>query len=118
MHTREDRLEVLKNKKVLKNLGTQKIYINEDLTKKEREIQARIRARGRQEKDNGFNTIIAYQKLIIGEEVWKWDHNQNTLVKSNEKRRSPTIKNVQETNLSHTIINFKNNLSEPYSKAP
>uniref|UniRef100_A0A6P7GZV5 Uncharacterized protein LOC114342707 isoform X1 n=1 Tax=Diabrotica virgifera virgifera TaxID=50390 RepID=A0A6P7GZV5_DIAVI len=80
MENLTDKLSVLKNKGKLKNLQGQKVYIESDLTRKEREIQAKIRKMAKEEKDKGNTTKIGYMKLEINGKEWKWDHNNEKII--------------------------------------
>uniref|UniRef100_A0A6P7H9T7 Uncharacterized protein LOC114347967 n=1 Tax=Diabrotica virgifera virgifera TaxID=50390 RepID=A0A6P7H9T7_DIAVI len=80
MENLTDKLSVLKNKGKLKNLQGQKAYIESDLTRKEREIQAKIRKMAKEEKDKGNTTKIGYMKLEINGKEWKWDHNNEKII--------------------------------------
>uniref|UniRef100_A0A6P7FI00 Uncharacterized protein LOC114328141 n=1 Tax=Diabrotica virgifera virgifera TaxID=50390 RepID=A0A6P7FI00_DIAVI len=84
MENLTDKLSVLKNKGKLTNLQGQKVYIESDLTRKEREIQAKIRKMAKVEKDKGNNTKIGYMKLEINGKEWKWDHIMRKLYKFTE----------------------------------
>jgi hypothetical protein len=43
----------------------QDCYINDDMMKQEREIQATIRKHAREEKENGNAVKVGYQKIMI-----------------------------------------------------
>lgn len=68
-----DKIEVMKNKSKLRNLKDERIYINEDWSKEEREIQKTIRMVAKEEEKKGKTVKIGYRKLIIGNTEWKWD---------------------------------------------
>ena len=53
-----EKLEILKNKMKLKNTKYSKVYINSDLTKKEREIQKKIREVANIEKRTNQNVKV------------------------------------------------------------
>lgn len=63
------------------NLRDSKIYIDDDLTKREREIQQKIREKMRQEKNKGNNAVMGYKKLIVNGEKWIWSEQQMELRK-------------------------------------
>lgn len=69
----EVKREVMKNKIKLRNIQGNKIFINNDQTKQEREIDAQIRVRARTERSKGRRVRNGYQKLFIDEEEWKWN---------------------------------------------
>lgn len=77
MNTWEDKVEVLKSKKNLKDTD---IYIDNDLTKEERRIQAEIRALAKEEKSKGKSVKIGYQKLKINEQEFLWSKKDEGMV--------------------------------------
>ena len=55
----EDKMKILENKyKLKKDTGTEGIYINNDLTKQEREIQRQLRKMVKEEREKGRCKII------------------------------------------------------------
>lgn len=77
----QDKIEVLKNKSKLKNIEVQKsVYINSDLTTKEREIQSKIRKIAAGERKAGKTATTGYQKLITNGQLWKWNEKEDKLV--------------------------------------
>lgn len=79
-----DKLNILKHKKDLRKL-TDRIYINTDLTKREREIQKELQKLASEERRNGNTVKIGYKKLIINDEEWSWDEEGGKL----QKPRTP-----------------------------
>ncbi|KAL3283727.1 hypothetical protein HHI36_024207 [Cryptolaemus montrouzieri] len=73
------------NKNKLGRLVGEKIYINDDLSKKDREIQGHIRGIASAEKKEGKNVKIGYRKLFIEGEKWVWNDNQTRLVKEADR---------------------------------
>lgn len=69
----EKKREVMVNRKNLK--GTN-IFIDDDLTKKEREIQKKIRERAEEERKKGNKVKIGYQKLEVNGAWLKWQEDQ------------------------------------------
>uniref|UniRef100_A0A6P7GZJ8 Uncharacterized protein PF11_0207-like n=1 Tax=Diabrotica virgifera virgifera TaxID=50390 RepID=A0A6P7GZJ8_DIAVI len=53
LEDQEDKIKVMKNKSKLKNYKEEKVYINNDTTMREREIQKTIRMIAREERDKG-----------------------------------------------------------------
>lgn len=74
----EDKIKVMKNKSKLKGQNT---YINDDLTKTERNIQKKIAARAKEEREKGNSTKIGYKKVKINESWWYWE--KEALIKKN-----------------------------------
>jgi hypothetical protein len=68
----DDKAKVMKNKNKLRS-NKEQIFINDDMSKKERIIQGKIRRRAQEEKRKGHSVKIGFLKLIINDEVWKWD---------------------------------------------
>ena len=58
----EDKIVIMKNKNKLK--GTE-IYIDDGLTKQEREIQGTLRMRAKEERETGNEARVVYQKRMI-----------------------------------------------------
>ncbi|KAJ8956684.1 hypothetical protein NQ318_014039 [Aromia moschata] len=83
--SKDDKNTVMQNKSKLKNMQD-KVYINDDLSKKEREIQTRLRKIAKEERDKGNSVKVGFQKLIIDQQVWKWN-------RENEKLEILTTKN-------------------------
>lgn len=71
-----DKIDIMNNKNKLKG---QKIYIDHDYTKEERKIQAIIRNKAMEEKNNGKQVKIYSNKLIVNGIVYKWDGNKEKL---------------------------------------
>ena len=65
----EDKIAIMKNKNKLQ--GTD-IYIDDDLTKQEREIQRTLRMRAREEREKGNEARVGYQKLMINNNWVNW----------------------------------------------
>lgn len=73
----EEKMDIMKNKNKLRESN---VYINNDLTKKERAIQAEIRNIAKQEKENGNKTKIGYQKLLLNGKRLVWNKREGRLV--------------------------------------
>lgn len=74
--SREDKMLIMKNKAKLK--GTN-IYIDTDLTFKDRDIQSQIKVRKDAEKAAGKRVRMMYKKLIIDGVMYKWDEDREQL---------------------------------------
>lgn len=82
----QDKIGVLKNKSKLRSMEEQKnVFINNDLTVKEREIQSKIRKIAEEERKAGKAAKTGYQKLITNGQLWKWDERKDKLVMCNNK---------------------------------
>uniref|UniRef100_A0A6P7GQB1 Uncharacterized protein LOC114345469 n=1 Tax=Diabrotica virgifera virgifera TaxID=50390 RepID=A0A6P7GQB1_DIAVI len=85
LDSKYEKMKIMKNTYKLKELPN-RIYINDDLTKREREIQSKIRATAKEEKIKGKIAKVGYQKLILDNEVWKWNREREKLEKVNYNR--------------------------------
>jgi hypothetical protein len=72
-----DKLAILKEKGKLR--GTD-IFIDSELTRKEGEIQKKIRDAAKEQRIKGANVKIRYQKLEINGKIMKWDPTRQKLV--------------------------------------
>lgn len=72
---------IMKNKKKLRGSN---YYIDDDLTDAEQLIQKKIREIGKTEKSKGNKIIIAYQKIKIDEEWFRWDNETGKIIKHSE----------------------------------
>ncbi|KAL3268493.1 hypothetical protein HHI36_007604 [Cryptolaemus montrouzieri] len=73
MHSFESKLEIMKNKGKVRFLKENKIFINSDLTQKERKIEFDINEIAKNETEKGKRVGIGYQKLFINGVKWIWD---------------------------------------------
>ena len=64
-----DKIDILKKKSKLKGKDT---FIESDLTKQERDIQAAIRKKAKEEREKGNTVKIGYQKLQINGQWENW----------------------------------------------
>lgn len=80
--------KVMKNKSKLRLRIGERVYINDDMTKTEREIQGKIRKQAKEEKERGNNVKIGFMKLIVNNEVWKWDKYKSSLQKESSKQKN------------------------------
>lgn len=71
-----EKLNVLRNKK---NLKGEEIYIDSEMTAREREIQKHIRDIARNEKAQGKTAKVMFQKIEINGVMMKWDKKENAL---------------------------------------
>lgn len=74
--------KVIKGKYRLRKMTeTRKIYIDNDLTKIEREIQRKIHLEAKERRKEGLQVIVGYKKMKIGKEEWKWNESKDILEK-------------------------------------
>lgn len=50
----------------------QRIYINDDLTKKDQEEEKQLRYFAKEEKRKGQEVKIGYNKITVNGEEWRW----------------------------------------------
>lgn len=79
----EQKIAIMKAKWKLKNIPG-KIYIDDDLTPMERNIQRKLREIGRQERKKNHYVKVGYQKIKIDEKIYKWDFYSDTIKKVEE----------------------------------
>ncbi|KAK9719654.1 hypothetical protein QE152_g22501 [Popillia japonica] len=72
----EDKLSIMKSKNKLKGKN---VYIDNDYTRNESAAQAAIRKRAREERQNGNQVKVAYRKIMINGQWYKWDNDKNNL---------------------------------------
>ncbi|KAK9758999.1 hypothetical protein QE152_g331 [Popillia japonica] len=61
----EDKIKIMKNKSKLKEYTEEKVYINDDMTKEEREIQEKIRRKAKEERMKGKTVKIGFQNKEV-----------------------------------------------------
>lgn len=82
MENWEQKIKIMKGKyKLMKNEGTRKIYIDNDLTKNEREIQKKIYLEAKERRKDGWQVKVGYKKIKIGEDLWSWNERKGLLEK-------------------------------------
>ncbi|KAF2896668.1 hypothetical protein ILUMI_09506 [Ignelater luminosus] len=81
----EDKATIMKNKAKLKQIKEAKVYINDDLSVTEREKQKQIRRKANEEKGNGKDVKIGYNKVIVDRVEWRWGRTKGKLEKAQSK---------------------------------
>ena len=71
----EQKREIMNNKKNLKS----GIWIENDLTKEEREVQGKLRALAREEKEKGNKVKVGYRKIYIEDSMYRWNEKEKKL---------------------------------------
>lgn len=77
--SRTEKLKIMQNKKKLRLLQEDRIYINDDLTKEEMRIQREVRRKANEEKNKGKKTKVGYQKVTIDGKLWSWNKEKDML---------------------------------------
>lgn len=81
LRNEKDKELVMGNKFKLQRLKNERIYINNDMTKMEREKMKEIRRIAKQEKEKGKQVKIGYNKIEIDGIVWRWNSGMEKLEK-------------------------------------
>ena len=80
METLEAKRRVMRNRRLLKG---SRIYVDDDLTRSEREIHKKLGEQAKKEEAGGRKVKRGYMKLIIDGVCWKWDERRGKLEKQN-----------------------------------
>ena len=75
MKSMEEKIRVIKEKRKLEK----GIYIDDDLTRKEREVQQQIRRMAKARRENDEYLMIGYKKLKIEKRWYRWYENEERL---------------------------------------
>lgn len=81
MENWEEKIKILNSKSKLRLLKDKRIYINNDLTDREKEIQKQLREIEKKERNKGNSTKLGYRKLTINGIIWEWDERKQELIK-------------------------------------
>ena len=76
----EQKKEVMGKKKCLKGMEER---IEDDLTVKEREMQRRLKVIAEEERRKGKRVWVAYGRIDVEGEWWRWDKKRKVLVRGN-----------------------------------
>jgi hypothetical protein len=71
--------KVMKQKGKLREKNEEKIFIDNDLTKQERQIQKKLRIISKEEKREGKEVKVGYRKIIIERLQWRWNEERGRL---------------------------------------
>lgn len=82
----EDKLVLFKAANKIKN---KEIFVNSDLTLKEREIQRELRSIKKQEIEKGNKAAVGYQKIFINNTEYRWDPQGKKLINMTENIEDP-----------------------------
>lgn len=83
MENMKDKAEILRNKAKLRGKD---VFIDSDLTLKERKIQKQLREMAKIEKGKGAKVKVRYQKLIVDGKLMVWDEKTNILKEKSFER--------------------------------
>lgn len=65
----EEKMKIMRSKN---NLRGTDIYIDNDMTKKEREIQRKLRQIAKEEIEKGNKATVKYKKLVVNNKTYNW----------------------------------------------
>lgn len=85
LHKEDDKKQIMQNKRKLRDLKMEKIFIDNDLTKKEREKQKHIRLRAQEERRKGNDVKVGFNKISINGIEWRWNHSNTQLERKGSK---------------------------------
>jgi hypothetical protein len=78
----EQKKNIMLNKSKLNGRKGERMYIDDDFTKEERETQKKLRDIGqRRDRDRGKRVKIGYRKIQINWEWFRWDEREEKLKK-------------------------------------
>lgn len=77
LENKEDKIRIMKNKSKLRKLTGKTIYIDNDYTLKEQQIQKNIRGRAVEERQKGSQVRVGYQKMVVDGIEWKWNEEKS-----------------------------------------
>lgn len=81
----EGKLEILRSKHKLKQGADKRVFIGNDMTVHEREVQKKIRHVAEEEKRSGKVVKVGYQKIVIDGKRWIWNEKSQELEQAGEK---------------------------------
>ncbi|KAJ3652375.1 hypothetical protein Zmor_018348 [Zophobas morio] len=81
----QEKMLIIKNKK---NLKGRKEFIEDDMTSMERETQWKLRQIARENRAMRKTAKVMYQKIIIDGEDWKWNPEDEVLVREKTDERA------------------------------
>ncbi|XP_043587564.1 vicilin-like seed storage protein At2g18540 [Bombus pyrosoma] len=81
MKSREEKIRIMKGKSRL----VKGVYIDDDLTRKEREIQQQIRKEARTRREKGEHVRTGYMKLEMGNRWYRWNEKEERLMEERKR---------------------------------
>ncbi|KAF2887650.1 hypothetical protein ILUMI_18523, partial [Ignelater luminosus] len=94
---------IMKKKAKLKQIKERKVYINDDLSPIEREKQKQIGRKTNEEKGNGKDVNIGYNKVIIDRNIPRWEK---------KKKDKPMCKVMKKAKIDKAAISEKERISK------
>lgn len=85
LNNEEEKNEIMMNKAKLKNMTEEPIFINDDMTPKEREKQRQLRDFAKKERAAGKTVKMGYSRVIVDGEEWRWNRRAERIEKQVSK---------------------------------
>ncbi|XP_050511092.1 uncharacterized protein MCAP_0005-like [Diabrotica virgifera virgifera] len=85
LSTYGDKADIMKNKNKLRHIKGRKLFIDDDYTIQERKIQKQLREYANEQRQKGNVVKVKYQKIIINDEIWKWNMETGTIEKESNR---------------------------------
>jgi hypothetical protein len=79
------KIEIMKKKLCLRENENKRIFITNDLTKRERDIPGWIREEANAEKEKGNKVRIGYKKLTINKKISTWNSKTHQMEEQKEQ---------------------------------
>jgi len=79
----EQKRDIMSKKRELK----ERIFIDDDLTKKEREIQGHLKDKAKEEREKGNRVKIGYGKIMVNDKWYWWNAREKRLTEDRKIRR-------------------------------
>jgi hypothetical protein len=74
-----EKRKVMENKRKLREKKGKRMYIEDDMTKKERDTQKKLRTLAKEEREKGLRVKVGYKKIWIEGKGFRWDEENGKL---------------------------------------
>jgi hypothetical protein len=78
-----EKRKVMENKRKLREKKGKRVYIEDDMTKKERDTQKKLRTLAKEEREKGLPVKVGYKKIWIEGKGFRWDEENGKLHTAN-----------------------------------
>jgi hypothetical protein len=78
-----EKRKVMENKRKLREKKGKRVYIEDDMTKKERDTQKKVRTLAKEEREKGLRVKVGYKKIWIEGKGFRWDEENGKLHTAN-----------------------------------
>ncbi|XP_050514182.1 uncharacterized protein LOC126889696 [Diabrotica virgifera virgifera] len=89
-----DKADIMKNKNKFRHIKGRKLFIDDDYTIQERDIQKQLREYANEQRQKGNVVKFKYQKIIINDEIWKWNMETGTIEKESNRANPKNKSNL------------------------